>query len=136
MIHPELFQHMMVHLDLLDLAQRCSQSMLRAAQNGDVKNVNFLSENRERVIQAITKKQQEVESFTHLIEVKQLSPQIMGILKAWGHDLARWVQEVQAIDEEIVQALEREKSETSKQIGTIFKTKEQFKGYNLNSTKK
>lgn len=136
MIHPDLFQHMMIHLDLLDLAQRCTVSMLRSAKLGDVDSVNFLSENRERVIDAISQKQQEIESYTHLIEVKQLNPQMMGILKAWGQDLNQWIQRIQVLDSEIVEELEREKVETSKQIGTIFKTKEVFKGYNLNNTKK
>lgn len=136
MKNEELFQQIMIHIDLLDLAQRCSQSMLKSARMGDVNSVNFLSENRERVIQAISKKQQEIESFTHLIEIKALSPELMDILKTWSADLEAWVLRIQDIDTRLVQALEREKTETSKQIGALFKTKEQFKGYNLNNTKK
>lgn len=132
----DILLHMMVHIDLLDLVERCSKSMLRAASEGNLDEVGFLSENRERVIAAVTKKQQEIESFTHLLEVRQLTPTLMGIIKSWGQDLDTWVSRIQELDDQIVDELEREKIETSKQIGTLFKTKEQFKGYNLNNTKK
>lgn len=132
----DILLHMMVHIDLLDLVERCSKGMLRAASEGNLEEVGFLSENRERVIAVLTAKQQEIESFTHLIEVRHLTPQLMAIIKSWGQDLDHWVMRIQELDNQIVNQLEREKAETSKQIGTLFKTKEQFKGYNLNNTKK
>ena len=46
------------------------------------------------------------------------------------------IEEIDAIDTKSFQVLEPQKLETTKEIATIFTSRQQFKGYNLNNTKK
>ena len=47
-----------------------------------------------------------------------------------------WIEKTNEIDQNTTEILENQKEETTKEISTIFKIQEKFKGYNLADLKK
>lgn len=58
-----------------------------------------------------------------------------AIVAQFNNQLNQLVDELAKIDQEIVEKLEKERSNTQIQIAKTFKNKENFKGYNLNNIK-
>ncbi len=132
----EIYKDIMAHLDLIDAVDRESKLILRAARLGDLDQVDVTIENRDRLIKILESTQGKIEQKTHLLENHELNEESIGILKSWLNDLNLWVEKNLSIDAEIVALLEQEKDETTKQISTVFKSRQQHKGYNLNNVKK
>lgn len=131
-----IYNLLMRHTALLDSSLKMTHEMYIATTRGDINLVNFEADNRERVINILEKFQSEIENMVATLKPEEITQEIISILRAWQSDLSSWAQEVEAIDVKSFEILEAQKLETTKEIGTIFKSRQQFKGYNLNNTKK
>ncbi|PIK14446.1 hypothetical protein [Halobacteriovorax sp. JY17] len=131
-----IYNLLMRHTALLDSGLKITHSIYLATSRGDINLVNFEADNRERIVNVLEKFQTEVEEMVATLKADEVTPEIIEILKAWQGDLYNWSCEVQAIDLKSSELLEDQKLETTKEIATIFTSRQQFKGYNLNSTKK
>ena len=131
-----IYNLLMRHTSLLDSGLKVTHNIYSAASRSDINLVNFESDNRERIVNVLEKFQTEVEEMISTLKADEVSPEIVAILKAWQSDLYNWSCEVQAIDVKTTQLLESQKMETTKEIATIFTSRQQFKGYNLTNTKK
>ncbi len=131
-----IYNLLMRHTALLDSGLKITHSIYLATSRGDINLVNFEADNRERIVNVLEKFQTEVEEMVATLKADEVTPEIVEILKAWQSDLYNWSCEVQAIDLKSSELLEDQKLETTKEIATIFTSRQQFKGYNLNSTKK
>ncbi len=131
-----IYNLLMRHTALLDSSLKMTHAMFQATTRGDINLVNFEAENRERVIKILEKFQTEIECMLATLKADEVTQDIVDIIKAWQIDLNNWATEVDAIDVKSFEVLEVQKLETTKEIATIFTSRQQFKGYNLNNTKK
>jgi hypothetical protein len=123
------------HLALLDLALQSSRKIKAYAVIEDLDNVTNETDNRERIINIVGHIQHKVEKQIDLLTALDLSDDSLPILKSWFQDLATWTEKMTVLDSETVDILAIQKEETTKEIVTIFKNKEVFKGYNLSNKK-
>ena len=131
-----IYNLLMRHTSLLDSSLKMTHQIFQATSRGDINLVNFEADNRERVISILQKFQTEIEDMLATLKADEVTQDIVEIIKAWQVDLNNWATEVDAIDAKSFEVLEAQKLETTKEIGTIFTSRQQFKGYNLNNTKK
>lgn len=132
----DIKEKIMGHLDLLESGIEVSQKMLKRAEFGDLERVEFLSGNRERLMSLISKSQEAVERELLEVGINQLQREVYDIAKSWAQDVTDWIQIIADYDNQILVALNQHKEKTKLQISESFKAKQQFKGYNLSSTKK
>jgi hypothetical protein len=124
------------HLEYMDAVSMISAKMLEAAESEDESRLLLESNNRERLIKIIEELQNKTEIMIKALPSLLLSHDLIEIVKLWGQDVICWVEDIDQIDQMILQHLEHLKENTTKEIASIFKSKQQFKGYNLNSVRK
>jgi hypothetical protein len=130
-----LMENIQAHLALLDLALQSSARIKSFATKKDIDGVTSETENRERIINIVGQIQSKIERQIDALAPGDLTPDSLPILKSWFQDLAHWSDKMTAIDSDTIELLADQKEETTKEIGTIFKNKELFKGYNLSQKK-
>lgn len=123
------------HLALLELALQSSAHIKTYALAEDLDNVAHETENRERIINIVGQIQHKIEKQIDLLAAPDLMEDSLPILKSWFQDLATWSDRMTSLDSETIEVLAQQKEETTKEIVTIFKNKEMFKGYNLANKK-
>ncbi len=123
------------HLTHLDYIKKMSLYILELAQNEKPDELESAVENRLRLINLTSKQQSEIEQY-----LKELKPNDLrsaqSLLSHWVEDIKRVITQVDQIDQLIQINLEEIKTQTTKQISHLFRTRESFKGYNLTSTKR
>ncbi|MDD0854631.1 hypothetical protein HBN50_16075 [Halobacteriovorax sp. GB3] len=127
---------LMRHIDLMDASIRSTNKLLTAASKGDISSIEEESDNRERLIKVIDRFQKFIEEEIQQLAGSQIDATGIDILKTWAYEVHKWVDKTERLDQEISEQLESLREETSKEISTIFKSRQQFKGYNLNNLKK
>lgn len=125
-----IFEAIQAHLSMLEMALHSSQKIKSYAALSDVDQVVNETENRERLVSIIGALQSTIESKISALTQEDLKDDTLPILKSWFNDLAIWSEKMIETDRETVELLNQEKEETTKEIATIFKNKEMFKGYN------
>ncbi len=131
-----LFVLIMRHLSLLDRSDKLSYEMYQAASHGDVERVHFESDNRDRMIKVLETFQQNIEDTVAKTTSDKITPEFVDIIKSWSQDVHLWVERTTKLDNETTVLLEAQKERFTREIATVFKTNQQFKGYNLNNVKK
>ncbi len=126
----DIYLHIQAHLSLLDMALNTSDKIKFFASTEDVDQVITETENRERLLNVITQIQSTVETKISSLGPQDLEEDTLMILKTWFADLATWSEKMIELDRETVELLNQQKDDTTKEIATIFKNKEMFKGYN------
>lgn len=130
-----IMENIQAHLALLDLALQSSSKIKAYALIEDLDNVANETDNRERIINIVGHIQHKVEKQIDQLTAQDLSDDSLPILKSWFNDLAIWTDKMTSLDAETVDLLASQKEATTKEIVTIFKNKEVFKGYNLSNKK-
>jgi hypothetical protein len=126
---------LMRHLSLLDRSEKLTYQMHKAAASGDIAKVHYESDNRERMINVIETFQTSIEDTISKAKSDKINPTFVEIMKCWSHDVNLWVERTTKIDNETTGLLEAQKEQATREIATVFKTNQQFKGYNLNNVK-
>ena len=126
----EIYTAIQSHLSLLDLALQTSSKIKFFASNSEVEQVLIETENRERLVNVITQIQGSIENKISALGPQDLQEDTLPILKSWFMDLANWSEKMVELDRENVELLNQKKEDTTKEIATIFRNKELFKGYN------
>lgn len=123
------------HLTQLDYIKKMSLYILDLVQSEKTQDLDSAVENRLRLINLTSKRQEGIESY-----LRELTPEALekakSLLSFWIEDIKRAVAQVEQIDQLIQLNLEELKNQTTKQISHLFRTRESFKGYNLTSTKR
>ena len=125
-----LFGKIQEHLSLLDLSVQSSERIKHFAKNENIDGVVNETENRERLVNIIGKIQGEVEEKINQLDGNGITTDEIQILKSWFLDLNNWSEKMLILDQETVEYLDQQKESTTKEIATIFRSKEIFKGYN------
>lgn len=126
-----VMENIQSHLSLLELAFQASARIKAYALREDLDNVAHETENRERIINIVSQIQHKIEKQIDLLTAPDLMEDSLAILKSWFQDLATLSDRMTSIDSETIEILAKQKEDTTKEIVTIFKNKEMFKGYNL-----
>jgi len=126
---------LMIHTNFMDHILTSSKQLVFATKQNNMDLINFEVNNRERLINIIEELQFKIEERLNSFFTQESLEESTPIIKAWANDLGLWYEKIGKIDDEINYALERMKEETSKEIGIIYRSKESFKGYNLNTLK-
>jgi hypothetical protein len=125
-----LFGKIQEHLTLLDHLVQVSEKIRDHARNQKLDEVVSETENRERLVSIVAKIQGEVEDKINQLDGNGITSNEIQILKSWFQDLNDWSEKILICDQEAVEYLDQQKENTTKEIATIFRSKEIFKGYN------
>ncbi len=131
----DIFLHIQAHLSLMEMAQNSSSKIKFFAVSGEVDSVASETDNRERLMTVISQIQAGIESKISSLAPHDLESDTLDILKTWFSDVAIISESIIEIDRDTLELLTVQKEETTKEIATIFKNKEMFKGYNLSAKK-
>lgn len=130
-----LFENIQEHLSMLDKALQSSYRITLLAKEEKLDEVISETENRERIVNIITQIQHSIENQITQMNAAEFKPDDIAILKAWFHDLGQWSEKMISMDQATVEYLAQQKENTTKEIASLFKNKELFKGYNHNLKK-
>lgn len=126
----DLFENIQQHLSMLDLALHSSQQITSFAKLENLDAVMNETENRERLMNVISKLQKGIEDKINQLNAAALTQDDIMILKSWFQDLNVWSDRMLALDLETVEHLSEQKENTTQEIAHLFKNKEVIKGYN------
>ena len=129
-------EKMMIHIDTLKSGIKASLMILKSAEEKDSDNLEFWTENRERLITLTGQRQKEVEDILQSLNSEEATQENLQIIRAWFDDTQNWIQSISLIDEEIMNVLSAQKEEITQEIASTYKTKQVFSGYNLKSVNK
>ncbi|MBT3234973.1 MAG: hypothetical protein HN353_03385 [Bdellovibrionales bacterium] len=124
------------HLNYMDSVLILSMKIFEAAEQENESRLTLESNNRERLINIIDQIQSKTEIMIKALPSSSLGQEFIDVLILWSQEVANWVEDVDQIDQKILDKLYTLKESTTKEIATIFKSRQQFKGYNLNSVRK
>lgn len=123
------------HLTHLDYIKKMSLYILDLVQSEKLQDLDSAVENRLRLINLTSEMQARIEEYLQALKPQELQGEKV-LLNLWVCDLQQAISEVDQIDRLIQLSLEEYKSQTTKQISHLFRTRESFKGYNLSTTKR
>lgn len=123
------------HLTHLDYIRKMSLYILDLVQSEKTDELDSAVENRLRLINLTSDLQKSIEEYLQTMETVELL-KVREVLSLWVADIRFVLNEVEQIDQLIQVSLEELKSQTTKQISHLFRSRESFKGYNLTSTKR
>lgn len=125
-----IFENIQEHLCMLELAVLSSEKIKIAATGELLDEVVLENENRERIVNIVAKIQRKIEDQINLLGPSEITLDGIQVLKSWFQDLNLLSEQMLTFDSETVELLAQQKESTTKEIATIFKNKEVFKGYN------
>ncbi len=128
--------YIMLHCELLDRCLALSQQILACAKAEDVELVGITTETRNSLVALLGEIQTKIERQISGFLAEDLTTSNIETLKCWVNDVAIWSERIAVCDGEILDLLDQQKEDTTKEIASLFKNKEKFRGYNLNTTKK
>jgi hypothetical protein len=131
----KLFEQIMKHLDLLESVYKISMKIFKSASNGAIDEVAYQSENRERLINILESVQTQAE--TSINKITDFADfELMLVIRSWREDVNYWIDKIRNVDSNTTVLLEQLKEEATIEIASVYKNKENLKGYNLNNLRK
>jgi uncharacterized protein YdcH (DUF465 family) len=124
------------HLMLLNKALGLTQEIAQKTSQGNLDEVIELSDNRERLVQLIFHMFTQIDRELNLISSEDLNPRLIQDLKLWQEQMNLLVDSINALDEQIINRLETDKTQSTAEIAQLFSTRENLKGYDLSNVKK
>ena len=131
-----VIEKIMIHVDTLKSGIKASLMILHYAEQRDSDNLEFWTDNRERIISVTAQRQKQVEELLQNLPAEEATEENLQIIRAWFDDTQNWIESITMIDEEVMNVLSSQKEEITKEIASTYKTKQVFSGYNLKSVTK
>ena len=122
---------LMLYTALIDSCNEMTVLLLESASKGKMDSVDYLSNNRARLINVISMTQGKIETLIDNLQEPEINKDNLEIIKSWSFDVSNWIQITATYDEKILEVIQEAKDQTSQEIASMFKTKMAFKGYNL-----
>jgi hypothetical protein len=120
----------------LDQGTKCTNNILKAIEARDMQAIENLTNNRERLLNLVGVEQEEIEKVINSIIDEELTPTNINIIRSWAYDTQNWINLIADKDDQIIEMLNESKDETTREIASLFKSKQAFRGYNLNDVRK
>ena len=114
-------------ISFLDKAYALTIESLKLVQKQDFENLNNVLSNRERAINIIDSLSQNLSMYQKNMDQADVNE--------FNTQVSQVIEKINSIDEIVMSCLEHEKNKTQFEIAKSFKSKENFKGYNLNNVK-
>ena len=114
-------------ISFLDKAYALTIKSLKLVQNQEFEELNTVLANRERAINIIDSLSQNLSMFQSKMEQNEFNE--------FNTQVSQVIEKINGIDEIVMSCLDHEKNKTQFEIAKSFKSKENFKGYNLNNVK-
>jgi len=124
-----LIQKIMRHIDMLSLVFTTTKKIEQAAARNNLESVVHYSDNRDRLIKALTETQHEIETS---ISNKNYNADQIEIISSWGHETCEILNQIDSINFIITQLLETSKKSVASDIAKAHHNKQVVRGYNLN----
>lgn len=120
----------------LDQGSKSTNGIINAIQNENWGAVEFETNNRARILNIIAMEQEKIEKLINGLIAEEINSESMALIKSWAFDTQNWISETADKDDQIIDMLNHSKDETTKEIAAMFKSKQAFRGYNLNDVRK
>ncbi len=127
-----LIQRLQAFTSRLDLGSKSTHNILKAIQHGDWTTVEFETNNRARLLNVIGQDQAQIEKVINNLIDEEVTSENINLIKSWALDTQSWIDKTAREDDIIVAALNNSKDEVTKDLASLFKSKQAFRGYNLN----
>ncbi len=131
-----ILKEIMTYTVLMDAVSDSSNKILHACSKNNIDAIVFESENRDRQTNILGHIQQSIDQKIMFYFKREKNIFLVELLKLWQLEINFWIKNINKVDKEILTKLDLFKDQTTQEISTVFKTKEQFKGYNLNNVRK
>lgn len=132
----DLISLIMRHLSYLDTVHTMGKNIYRTALRGDLDQVYFDCENRDRLLSVLADVQGHIERRLEAVAAQGLSEGLKDILITWSQEMNQLIEKVNELDEKTTEILLIHKEQTTQEIANVFEAQSKFKGYNLNDVKK
>jgi hypothetical protein len=121
----------------LDEVHTYSRIINRLVKLNQDKEISHEIENRKRLISISMTFQKKTLGYIseNKIEIFKNEDDIKDIIKLWEKDLKRILSNVKSLDIETMKLLESNKNQTTKEIATVFSSKNKLQGYDLSNVK-
>jgi hypothetical protein len=116
----------------LDLGTKSTNNILKAIQHGDWDFVEYETNNRARILNIISTEQIYIEKIINNLIDEEVTSENIKLIKSWAFDTQSWIDKTALLDEKNIEALNNSKDEVTKDLAGLFKSKQAFRGYNLN----
>ncbi len=126
-----LIQRLQAFTTRLDLGSKSTHNILKAIQHGDWSTVEFETNNRARLLNVIAQDQSFIEKIINSLIDEEVTSENINLIKSWALDTQTWIDKTAKEDDIIVAALNNSKDEITKDLASLFKSKQAFRGYNL-----
>ena len=125
------------HLDFLDQIRTYSRRIAKIIEEDSTKDINVEIENRRKVISISMTFQQKMLGFIseNKNEIAKNENGIREIIELWERDVKIILDKVKSLDLKTMELLENRKLKTTKEIATVFNSKNRLKGYDLSNVK-
>lgn len=130
----KILMTIMTHTSFMDKTITSTVRIFDLAIAGEVEKVESEMQNRERLISILQKLQEIVTINLNTLSLEE-KKEAQEIVDVWSTDLSEWIATVSELDDEIVKILQQQKEKTTQEISSVYKSRDKFKGYNLNKTK-
>lgn len=130
-----VMKKIMHHLDYLLSCREISWEITQLGVD-QIDEINRMLDNRERLVNIVSKLQLETESMIEDLSGSDLGPENVQIIKSWHSDTHTIVSSIIELDDKINQTLEAQKKNVANEIRATFENVEKFKGYNLQTLRK
>ncbi len=127
-----LVQRLQSFTSRLDQGSKSTNNILKAIQHGDWDGVEFETINRARILNIISTDQIYIEKVINNLIDEEVNPENINLIKSWAFDTQKWIDKTAHQDDIIIEALNNSKDEITKDLAGLFKSKQAFRGYNLN----
>ncbi len=129
------YNKMDYHINLLNKSVNLTEKMVKAAEKENIQSVSELADNRQRLLDIISKVQVEIENVLEK-EVGKQGKYFIQKANSWISQTQIYIQDIAKLDEILLEHLNQVKENTIKEVSTVFKQKESIKGYNLQNVKR
>ncbi|HLE11863.1 MAG: hypothetical protein A2504_06880 [Bdellovibrionales bacterium RIFOXYD12_FULL_39_22] len=132
----KIYEMLMEYTSLVDALVEKSEAILLASEQGNIDFINREAENRLSLVNILEHIQDKIDLLIPQINDLNSNRELLELLKVWLGELEIWSGRVQWIDNQIYDFLNAMKEDTAKEVANIFRSINQFKGYDLSSVKK
>lgn len=131
----KLKKNISLHSSFLLKINSITDKIIAAAKDSESEETSLLCSQREEKVKVLAFFQSEIEKSLQSIPRELLDQDTVDEIKKWHQTYLEWIELISHKDQIITDILEQDKSETQKEIATLFSKKQRFSKYNTDNLK-
>ena|SRR3989338_3553922 len=124
------------HLDILSRIIKSSEGILHLSKSCEIEELYRETQNRDRLLNILEEAQVKIQKEIEDLQASQIKKEVVDLIKNWQMKMNNQVELISNIDEQIVDLLDCERTNITKEISELYKKKQSFKGYNLKNVQR